>query len=111
VKCRGVLRKVMAPTRTSTASSAALLRAHIVVEALFGVGTMFGLQKNLSLLEPHTSSVGAKRGCHRNQTGDVNVGMSKNIAAVNKATATRRPHYSTMEPGLQASRKRAGPLT
>jgi hypothetical protein len=48
-----MLPKVMAASRTATAASATLL---CVVEALFAVGTMFGLQKNISLLEPHTSS-------------------------------------------------------
>lgn len=51
-----MLPKVMPAPRTATAASATLLWAQVVVEALFAVGTMFGLQKNISLLEPHTSS-------------------------------------------------------
>ena len=52
---RRMLPKLVAAPRTPAASACALL-AHIVIEALFGVGAMFGLQKSISLLEPHTSS-------------------------------------------------------
>ena len=52
---RRMLPKVVAAPRTPAASACALL-AHIVIKALFGVGAMFGLQKSISLLEPHTSS-------------------------------------------------------
>jgi hypothetical protein len=47
VICSLVLPKMMTATRTATPSAAR--RAHIVVEALFGVGAMFGLQKSISL--------------------------------------------------------------
>ena len=51
----GMLWKVPA-ARTSTPSAAPLLRPH-VVETLFRVGAMFRLQKNISLVEPHTSGL------------------------------------------------------
>ncbi len=51
-----MLPKLMPAARTATAPSTTLLWAQVVVEALLAVGTMFGLQKNISLSEPHTSS-------------------------------------------------------
>ena len=55
VESGGMLPEVMAAARSAAASSATLL-PHIVIVTLVVVGAMFGLQKSISLLEPHTSS-------------------------------------------------------
>jgi hypothetical protein len=60
-----MLAEMMAPAR-SAPSSSALLLAQIVVEALFGVGAMFGLQKSISRSRAAHGKTGNRgRGCRR----------------------------------------------
>jgi hypothetical protein len=49
-----MLREMMASTRAPAATSAALLLAHVVIETLFRVGTVFGLQKSISRFKSRT---------------------------------------------------------
>jgi hypothetical protein len=53
----GRLLPEMTAARAAAAALAPLLRARIVVETMLGGGTMFGLQKTISLLEPLAPSL------------------------------------------------------
>jgi hypothetical protein len=78
-----MLAKVMAPAWPAAASARALRRAHIVTQAVLDVGTVFGLQMRISLIESCTPNFENRgRGCRRIQIGDVNVRMSNNVTAV-----------------------------
>lgn len=55
MKGPGVLWIVVPAARTSTPSSASLRGAHIAIRTMLDVGTMFRLQKNISLVEPRAS--------------------------------------------------------
>lgn len=105
MKLAGMLVEVPAMARTAT-STAASLRAQVVI------GAMFGLQRSISLVEPHTcNGDDSAGGAAANQIGDAYVGMSIYRGCQQRDGERGGHNYSTAAWLVQGGLKCDGPLS